>query len=185
MLRSLADEPVRKAYEQIMDIVQATPEAKYRDTILPMDLSRKVFGPAPMSISRFLSLASPGSPENPSAEDFFSEDLSEERLRETFGMVGRNGVLEGERMLVLLSDSDEFAGGIDQNMLLERWKEVMRGTGADVHGESDVILNALHDVGGEDWPSQEARLVVLRKKILMYLRDVVGGIDESADEVWR
>lgn len=203
MLHSLQDEPPRKAYEQIMKIVSNTPEEQYRDVILPMNLTKQLFGPVPMNVSRFLSLASPSSPEKPSDEDFFSKDLTDQRLRSTFGEIGRRGVLvagkssgrktsttsldsfdAGEpRVLVLMSDSDEFAGGIDQKQLLGRWKTAMMGSGAEIHGDSAVILNALHDIGGEDWPSQEARLVVMRRKVLQYLKDCVGVV-EGADEVW-
>lgn len=184
---------VGKAFEKAMQIVKATSEKDYRDVLLPLSVSRPLFGPAPLSVARFLSLASPDSPGNPSVEDFFSSDASEERLRSTFGRVGKNGLLrhatpsqrETQSVLVLMSDSDEYAE-INQRSTLSRWKTIMtEDTGATIHGESAVILNALHDVGGDDWPSQEARLVVMRKKVLHYLRDAVGDVGRDADAIWH
>lgn len=194
MNHSIKEGPeVSKAYDRAMAIVNATSEKDYRDVLLPLSVSRSLFGPAPLSIARFLSLASPGSPESPSIEDFFSGDLTDERLRNTFGRVGRNGLLqqsmtsvhESQSILILMSDSDEHAS-VDQRTLLLRWKSIVtEDTGAIIHGESSVILNALHDVGGDDWPSQDARLVVLRKKVLHYLKDVVGDIGSDAMDTWH
>lgn len=184
---------VRKAYDRAMAIVDATREEDYKDVMLPLSVCGALFGPAPLSIARFLSLASPGSPAGPSVEDFFSSDLTDGRLRNTFGQVGRNGVLqqstasvrESQSVLVLMSDSDEYAK-MDQRTLLSRWKGIMtEDTGAVIHGDSSVILNALHDVSGDDWPSQEARLVVLRKKVLNYLKDAVGEIGSDAMDIWH
>lgn len=192
------NDTVKQSYDAAMKLVAATDAKDHRDSILPMNLTRSMFGPAPLSIARFLSLLSPSSPRNPSSEDFFSADLPDTHLRTTFGSVAKTRLLSPPpscphtpSILMLLSDSDEHAhpaGGMSQRELLNRWKSVMNeGTGATVHGDSAVILNALHDVGGDDWPSQEARLVVLRKKVIRYLRDIVGhdGVDHSADEVWH
>lgn len=186
----------KKAYDSIMKTVDATPEHQRRDVVLPLNLMRPLLGLVPVSIARFLSLASPESPANPSVEDFFSSDLSDSTLRKTFGVIGRNRMLnrptgDGARdvqsLLVLMSDSDgNVSGKTSQKALLTRWKEVTRDeTGASIHDESAVILNAMHDVGGDDWPSQEARLVVLRKKVIHYLKHVVGGIDQTATEIWH
>lgn len=196
-LQSIADGPeVKKAYDALMQIVQNTPEKDHRDTILPLNLMRPMFGVVPVSIARFLSLVSPNSPDNPSVEDFFSHDLHDSTLKKTFGSIGRNKMLnrstgDGPRdlqsILVLMSDSDEHVGAkVSQKALLARWKEAMReDTGTSIYGDSAVILNALHDVGGDDWPSKEARLVVLRKKVIHYLRHVVGGVDHYADTIWH
>jgi len=183
---------VKGCFERAMKIVRATSENDYRDVLLPLSVSRPLFGPAPLSISRLLSLASPGSPGWPSVEDFFSSDLSEETLRSTFGKIGENGLLwhsaaerETQSILILMSDADQWAK-ISQKDVLARWKNLMtEDTGAAIHGESAVIANAKHDVSGEDWSSLEARLVVLRRKVLRYLEDVVGDVGDDAHTIWR
>lgn len=184
----------KKGFDAAMEIVKSTAEKDRRDTIIPMNLTKPLFGPVPISVARFISVVSPDSPNNPTTEDFFSQDLSDATLQKTFGSIGRNKLLhrstgDGPRdtqsILILMSDSDEFAH-TNQKQLLSRWKAVMQEhTGAVIHGDSAVILNAIHDVGGMDWPSQEARLVVLRKKILHYLKYVVGGVDHYANEIWH
>lgn len=194
MNHSIQEGPeVARAYERAMQIVKNTKESEYRDVLLPLSISRQLFGPAPLSIARFLSLASPESPGVPSVEDFFSSDVSEERLRGTFGRIGRNGLLRHsgvsvggtQSVLVLMSDSDEHVK-VNQKKMLQRWKGIMsEDTGGTIHGDSAVILNALHDASGDDWPSQEARLVVLRRKVLQYLRDVVGDVGNDAMDVWH
>lgn len=187
---------IKKAFDRAMSIAKSTPAEEARDTILPMDTTKLIFGPAPMSVARWLSLISPDSPRHPSTEDFFSNDLSEATLRKTFGSIGRNKLLhrptgEGPRdlqyLLVLLSDSDEYVRPqVKQKELLQKWKSVMREeTGASIHGDSAVIMNATHDVGGDDWPSKEARLVVLRKKVLHYLKEVVGDVGQEAYDIWH
>lgn len=192
VLQKIEDGPKSKeAYEAALKI--AAEATDRRNTLLPLNISKLLFGPVPVSVERFLSVASPESPENPSKEDFFSHDLKDSTLKATFGRIGRSRLLErripgdAEAILVLMSDSDEFArNSVNQKSLLARWKTFVREeTGAMIHGDSAVILNAIHDVGGEDWPSQEARLVVLRKKILHYLRDVIGGVDHYANEIWH
>lgn len=191
ILQSISDGPkAKEAYESAMRIAAETTDP--RNTILPLNITKALFGPCPVSVSRFLSLVSPESPENPSTEDFFSHDLKDASLKATFGRIGRSRLLErrvpgdAEAILVLMSDSDEHVrNDVNQKSLLARWKTFVREeTGVMIHGDSAVILNALHDVGGDDWPSQEARLVVLRRKVLHYLRDVVGGVDQYANEIW-
>ncbi len=196
-LHAISEGPsVRKAYDAAMKIVEQTPEPDRRDTVLPINLTKPVFGPAPISVARWLSLVSPDSPSNPSIEDFFSNDLSDKTLAGTFGSIGRSRLLhrstgDGPRdtqsILILMSDSDEHVRPqVDQKRLLQRWKAVMReDTGCVIHGDSAVILNAMHDVGGDDWPSQEARLVVMRKKVLHYLNHVVGDVGGDANEIWH
>lgn len=208
---------IRKAYDAAMEIVTVTAEKDRRDVVLPMNLTRPLFGPAPVCVERFLSLVSPDSPARPSAEDFFSHDLSDETLSRTFGAVGRNGLLrplslspqqrsqEQEQelrelntdmnggstapssLLVLMSDSDEHVRPhVSQHELLARWKRALSSeSGCTLDVDSDVILNAIHDVGGTDWPSQEARLVRLRAAVLNYLDRCVGGVTAEAWDVWN
>ena len=194
ILQTIEDGPdAKKAYDAALRIARDTPTSEHRNVLLPMNLTKPLFGPCPVNIARFLSLVSPDSPENPSMEDFFSNDLKDARLKSTFGAIGRSRLLarrqpgDAEAILVLMSDSDEHVrSSVSQKNLLARWKSFMREeTGAMIHGDSAVILNALHDVGGDDWPSQEARLVVLRKKVLHYLKELVGGVDQHANEIWH
>ena len=63
-------------------------EGKEND-VLPNEATGMLF-PAPMSAKRYLSLISPG-PEHAGEDDYFSSDFDDERLKGTFGKVGRTG----------------------------------------------------------------------------------------------
>lgn len=189
---------IKRAFENAMKISESTPAETRKDIILPLSSTEPIFGSTPISVARWLSLVSPDSPDQPSIEDFFSNDLHDTTLVKTFGSIGKKGLLHrstGETqqqqqlqsLLVLMSESDEYAGPKgSQTRLLQRWKEIMHeGTGASIHDESAAIANALHDVGGDDQPSKEARLVVLRRKLLHYLNHVVGDIGKQALQIWQ
>lgn len=173
---------------KINGIISQTPSSEHKNTVLPLNLTTPLFGPAPVCIQRYLSQTSPDSPAHPSVEDFFSHDLSDDTLQATFGRIGTCGLLASNRdpntseLLVLMSDSDEYVPShVDKEHLLRRWAGAMqRGAEQVMAEESCVILNALHDVSGEDWPSQEARLVEMRRAVLKYLHRVVGGVPEHA-----
>jgi hypothetical protein len=123
-------------------------------------LPRSLTGPlgflhAYLSPSRFLSLASPESPENPSAEDLFSSDLSDQRLNNTFGMVGRKGrlsiVANSSRpcLLVLISGADEhMPTAIDKHALLSRWSSALTKGGAVLSSLSNVVDGVKHNGEG-------------------------------------
>lgn len=188
---------VKKAFDRANEIAGSTPAEDAQDTVLPLSTTKLIFGVVPISVERWLSLISPKSPQNPSTEDFFSSDLGDDSLRKSFGSIGGNGVLvhsgnakfgDPLSLLVLMSDSDEFARrpGGGQAESLKRWQAITsEDTGATIYKDSALILNAVHDVGGDDWPSQEARLVVLREKVLNYLEHVVGDVDEQARAIWQ
>ncbi|KAF7590578.1 hypothetical protein BBP40_002667 [Aspergillus hancockii] len=143
---------VRGAYEQLVNFARSQPP----DTILPVNLTAAVGMPADTGVCgrRFLSLASPGSPEQPEEDDLFSSDLTEQRLRETFGAVAERGLLKG-KLAALYSGSDEYAvEWCDKEALLRRWKEATNAGGVDKWSEhSGVIPGASHNVKGEgqDW----------------------------------
>lgn len=191
------DPPTRESYESCLSIAASTPEDKHATTILPLHVSRLCLGPAPLSIKRFLSLASPGSPENPGMDDYFSSDLTDRRLVDTFGRIGAAAHLQvskrqhddnkssddvgsGKTVLFLPSGSDEHVPStIDKALLLSRWKRAIesRGAAASLSPHSQIIPNALHDISGPSVEARTARLIDMRGAVLRYLDDVVGDID--------
>jgi hypothetical protein len=171
----------KKLYDQAMEIVSSTPKEQYKTTIIPMHLTTPIFGPVPMSITRFLSLVSPGSPENPGPDDLFSNDLPSSQLSKTFGRVGADTSplqplsTQQRSLMILNSGSDEAVPShVDKAALVERWKTEIEAGGAELHPQSHVIPNAIHDVSGETDEQKHARQVVLRKAVVAYLDDVLG-----------
>ncbi|KIW29239.1 uncharacterized protein PV07_05064 [Cladophialophora immunda] len=175
----------KAAYEAGLQIASSTPKEKHKTTILPMDVMKPVLGPVPVTISRFLSLASPNSPENPAMDDYYSSDLFDQRLRETFGRIGAVPHLQPTRqgmkksLLILQGANDEsIPKTVDKALLLSRWKSALESTAEAILSRHSLIIpHAVHDISGSSKETRRARLVDMRGAVLNYLQDVVGGID--------
>jgi pimeloyl-ACP methyl ester carboxylesterase len=190
MVFKVNKDPERKAlFERCMHLIATIPKDEHNTYLLPLAWTMPLFGRAPLCVSRFLDLASPSSPENPRQEDFFSHDLHESRLNETFGQVGARQVLGQAKaaqpsVLILISESDEVASQpVTAQDLLRRWEKALASDSAhsiDLHGESMCIKDATHDISGESPAQQMAKLVSFRGAVLQYIDDVVGGVDKLA-----
>ncbi|KAL2393998.1 hypothetical protein ABEF93_001842 [Exophiala dermatitidis] len=184
LLDMSTDPATRQSYETCLAIAESTPPEHHKTTILPLHFSRQCMGPAPLTVSRFLSLASPGSPDNPGMDDYFSSDLSDTRLLDTFGRIGLAKHLHGTStdnkkiVLFLPSGSDEHVPpSIDKSLLLARWKRAVETDAqASLSPHSKVVKNALHDISGESVDARTARLIDMRGSVLRYLHDVVGDV---------
>ncbi|KAH1508889.1 hypothetical protein KXV68_002513, partial [Aspergillus fumigatus] len=133
------------SWEQLVSLARQAPVG---DIILPLNLSSKVgLPPDPVSARRFLSLASPDSPDRPAEDDLFSSDLTDQRLRETFGAVATRGLLRS-KLLVLYSGNDEFAAPwVDKKALMARWREATEALKPGTWDQnSGVIPGASHNV---------------------------------------
>ncbi|EXJ91929.1 hypothetical protein A1O3_00479 [Capronia epimyces CBS 606.96] len=198
------DQATRQAYESCLSIAESTPKDKHAMTILPLHISKQCLGPAPLNITRFLSLASPGSPDNPAMDDYFSSDLSDRRLLDTFGRIGgvahlqaskhtgeissdlgHSSEVTGRSVLFLPSGDDEHVPtSIDKALLLSRWtRAVESGGAASVSPYSQIVRHALHDISGSSIEARTARLVEMRGSVLRYLDHVVGDIFEEGSGV--
>ncbi|KAF7169179.1 hypothetical protein CNMCM5623_001953 [Aspergillus felis] len=136
------------SWEQLVSLARQAPVG---DIILPLNLSSKVgLPPDPVSARRFLSLASPDSPGQPAEDDLFSSDLTDQRLRETFGAVATRGLLRS-KLLVLYSGNDEFAAPwVDKEALMARWREATdAGKAGTWDLNSGVIPGASHNVNDQ------------------------------------
>ncbi|KAJ5104065.1 hypothetical protein N7532_004594 [Penicillium argentinense] len=143
---------VRGVYDQLINSAKTLPwTADGKDTILPMNMTAQLGlpGDAPLSARRFLSLASPDSPANPSPDDLFSSDLSDKRHQDTFGVVGSRGILQSN-LLVLYSGSDEWCPAwVDKEKLMQRWRQALEAGGAKWAEQSGIVPGASHNVRDE------------------------------------
>lgn len=204
---------VAEAYKEALDLCASTPKGLQSKVLLPWHLSYPLVGSIPMTIARFLSLASPDSPASPGPDDYFSSDLSDEIFRSTFGKLAScqhvapskpsptgGNATDGtpKSMLILVSGSDEHVNKrINKEQLMSRWKKAIESPAAT--GQSRAILsphslvvkNALHDISGSTVETRTARLIDMRGAVLSYLSDVVGDLDENNDSkrspwrIWR
>ncbi|KAJ5888068.1 hypothetical protein N7495_008109 [Penicillium taxi] len=159
----------QSAYDQLIKAAkERTLTEENTDVILSMDLTAKLGlpGNAPLSARRFLSLASPDSPQNPAQDDVFSSDLNDKRLQETFGQIGSRGLLKS-KLVGLISGCDEYCPPyVDKEKLLERWQAATEAGGALWDAEtSGIIPGASHNVQdeGQEW---------MIERIVRYLKSI-------------
>ncbi|KAK1142539.1 hypothetical protein N8T08_007514 [Aspergillus melleus] len=137
------------------------------DTLVPLQVTARIGYGASTAVTsrRFLSLASPRSPEHPAEDDLFSSDLSDEQLRRTFGVLGTRGLLVPEgRLLVLYSGRDQSVPAyVDKKALMGRWKAA---AGESWDTGSLVIPGASHALSDKD---QEEPRRVLVERVMGYL----------------
>ena len=156
--------PAERLAEAVATAQDWVREGRGQD-VLPGRLTRAALGPAPVSAARFVSIASPA-PAYAGEDDYFSSDLSGERLAATFGRIPR-----GVRLQVLFSGSDEHVPGwVDKEALVRKWKAVVvERTEGTWDEDSGVVAGARHDVDGEGSAGAvadvSARVVRLLEKV--------------------
>lgn len=118
-------------------------EGKDKDA-MPYQLSKQLFGRVAITARRWVDIASPA-PDHTGADDFFSSDLVEERLKKIFGELPGSAPL-----LILYGGSDESVpGSVDKEALVNRWTDVVKsstGSVDDVNG--GVVAGASHNYNG-------------------------------------
>ncbi|KAJ5601503.1 hypothetical protein N7510_011037 [Penicillium lagena] len=170
MHREASAEPhkIRGVFDQLVHFARSQPYTEDKsDSLLPLNMTSMLgLPPDPLSARRFLSLASPDSPANPSEDDLFSSDLSDERLKQTFGMIATQGIMRS-KLMVLYSGEDEYCPEwVDKEKLLRRWKAAAEAGGASWDVEnSAIVAGASHAVDSIG----QAELV---ERVLRYLRSL-------------
>ncbi|KAL3451418.1 hypothetical protein BJX65DRAFT_267888 [Aspergillus insuetus] len=166
---------LQKVYSNAIEHAQKHTFEEYRslDTVVPLLATASLGFPSstPISSRRFLSLASPASPQDPGEDDLFSSDLTDDRLRDTFGAIHGRGALRS-KLLVLYSGRDETVPPwVDKVHLLRRWQKATDAERGYWHDQSGVIPGATHTMAG---PSQvEARRILIRK-VMRFLQNIAG-----------
>ena len=186
LLHAITDSSTHQKYDTCINICNSTPDSERRTTLLPMHLTKSFFGPVPMSVSRFWSLASPTSPEEPEDDDMFSSDCTPARLHATFGKAvsdesplqpSRNGSFTGKKKLcVLLSGADEYYPphlDAKSDLFLPRWRKAVEDCGGAMSAHAVVVKGAKHDLGGETEEARKGRTELCRR-IVEYMREVLG-----------
>lgn len=118
-------------------------EGKEKDP-MPSRMVRGMFGRIAITAGRWVDIASPA-PERKGRDDYFSSDLSDERLRVSFGKVPAHSPL-----LMLYSGSEEnVPEGVDKEAMVKRWMRFV-GEGGGVADEVNggVVPGATHNLNG-------------------------------------
>jgi hypothetical protein len=147
-----------KVYEESCRIAQDMVDRDLGESIMPSNAS-KIFGPAPVCARRWLSLASPN---HDGDDDYFSSDLSDEQLMNTFGSLPAKTPL-----CILFSGSDEhMPKTIDMARLIEKWIGfVKKGNGKVDEENSGIVEKATHNLMG----NPEEVVADLLKRVLGFL----------------
>ncbi len=166
---------LQATYRQVEAIAMeaASRDDQSVDIILPIALTSQFgYQSVPISCRRFLSLASPGSPQAPGEDDLFSSDLSDEQLSKTFGMIKSRGLLKS-KLVVLYSGADQSVpDSVDKKGLLGRWKDAADHGGKDQIWDdeySGVIPGASHALSNDDQADPRKDLV---RRVLGYIHQL-------------
>jgi alpha-beta hydrolase superfamily lysophospholipase len=132
--------------EEAMDKILKTShdwiESGRGNDVLPESVDGKFFGKAStVTAYRWHSLLSSGGD-----DDYFSSDLSDEKLKKTFGAIKKESPL-----LILYSGADEYApSSVDLNALTQKWMEFVKEEGGIVDEENGGIIPGAHHNLEED-----------------------------------
>lgn len=162
---------VKAAWEQAQAFAANSDLTK--DTIIPLAMTAPIYGNVPISCRRFISLASPTSPDLPEDDDLFSSDLSDEQLQRTFGRVRERGLLRS-KLVVLASGCDpSVPDWVDKEKLIARWKAAAENGAGDREvwdaERSGIIPNATHRMDG---PEQAEPRALLCRRMVSYLESI-------------
>lgn len=130
-------------------------EGKDKDC-LPNRLTKPAFGRVGVTARRWVDLVSPA-PNHDGADDYFSSDLSDDRLKNTFGKLPVSAPL-----LILYGGSDESVPDfVDKRRLVQRWMHITETYGGSVDGvHGGIVENASHNLNGQ---SDEIILDLVRR----------------------
>lgn len=111
---------------------------------MPHRFSKQMGGRIAITARRWIDIASPG-PDHSGADDYFSSDLPDERLKSTFGKLPASTPL-----LILYSGSDESVpASVDKLNLVSRWTKVVQDSGGNVdRSNGGIVLEATHNLNG-------------------------------------
>ena len=168
-------EALEKLFQEMVALAKGNPGSDGTEFLLPLAMTKRIglSEDVPVSSRRFLCLTSPDSPESPREDDLFSSDLTDERLKQTFGMVGARGLLK-KSLLVVPGGADEYVPDwVDKEKLLKRWETVTKEhTAGNVRiwdENSGLVPGAHHSPSGE---SQAEPRKDLASRIVRFLKNL-------------
>jgi pimeloyl-ACP methyl ester carboxylesterase len=142
--REAIGDSLGESHKKIVETAQAFVQDGRSDDVLPLALGKSLFGKAPISAYRWLSLLSP---KKDGDDDYFSSDLTHERLKNTFGSFPKRTPL-----LILCSGADEHVPShIDVSALIQKWTDIVETGGGVVDSENGgIVPGAFHNLMRND-----------------------------------
>lgn len=140
-------------------------EGRERDC-MPYSKTKGVFGRIGITARRWVDVSSPG-PDHAGADDYFSSDLSDERLKATFGKF-----TEKTPLLVLQGGEDtSIPESVDKEKLVQRWAKIVKDAGGIVDESSGVVAGASHNYNG----NKEEVVQDMVKRVVTFVGRIGGG----------
>ncbi|OQO07369.1 hypothetical protein B0A48_07066 [Cryoendolithus antarcticus] len=135
--------------------------------VMPNRLTKVIFDRVAITARRWVDIASPA-PTHDGADDYFSSDLSDERLAASFGKF-----LASTALLILEGGSDESVPeSIDKHALVSRWTAAtLIGGGVTDNANGGVVEGASHNLNG----SPEAVVQDLIRRVVGFVGRLDGG----------
>ncbi|MCJ1307453.1 hypothetical protein MMC25_001099 [Agyrium rufum] len=133
-----------RQYEASVKIAQVYISQNRGEDILP-SWATAGFLNVPVSARRWLSLASPG-PDHAGEDDFFSSDLPDSRIKETFGKMSHGGDV---RISILMSGEDQFVPKeVDKKTMVSKWEAAVKAGEGLLDEDSGIVEGANHNLDG-------------------------------------
>ncbi|KAI6930764.1 DUF1749-domain-containing protein [Hortaea werneckii] len=134
---------------------------------MPDRLVSPLFGRVAITAKRWVDIASPA-PDHRGADDYFSSDLSDERLNNTFGCIPSSTPL----LLLYSGNDDSVPPEVNKDDLVFRWiKIVERNSGKVDRYNGSIVPNASHNLNGN--PSTVVQDLV--KRVVGYIGRLDSG----------
>jgi hypothetical protein len=112
--------------------------------MMPFRFTSALFGRTAVTARRWVDIASPG-PNHDGADDFFSSDFDEERLKGSFGKLpGKTPVL-----ILFSGEEENVSKDLDKEGLVKKWTGVAKTAGASIDEQNGgVVPGASHNLNG-------------------------------------
>lgn len=141
---ALVESLPKDVYEKIVKISDEYVREGRGDDVIPASLGVKVYGRTPVTAYRWKSFLSADGP-GVGDDDYFSSDLPEEKLRETFGAFGETP------LCILFSGDDEHCPKhVDKQALVDKWVRIVKESGGVVDEEHGGVVPKAHHNYDED-----------------------------------
>jgi pimeloyl-ACP methyl ester carboxylesterase len=111
---------------------------------MPNKMTSPVFGNMAISARRWIDVASPA-PDHSGADDYFSSDLPDDRLKSTFGKLPASTPL----LILYSGDEESVPASLDKVALVSRWADITEKGGGQVDRRNgSIVLGATHNLNG-------------------------------------
>lgn len=141
---------------------------KHGADTMPNRLSGPAYGRMAITAKRWVDVSSPG-PDHSGADDYFSSDLSVERLKTSFGKLPASSPL-----LILFSGSDESVSDkVDKEKLIRSWMDIVKQSGGvvDESNGAKPVVGASHNLN--DSPDEVVAELV--KRVVNFIAQLDNG----------